>query len=69
MEDNNNVAAIAALAAATIAAGSYAATAYDGKYNEDPDTASITDEVVERLEKGEKVEVNCDRDGDCRIID
>lgn len=69
MEDNNTAAALAALAAATVATGAYVANAYDGKYNEDPHTASITDEVVERLGKGERAQVKCDKNGDCEITD
>lgn len=65
--ENRDKVIVAAVAAAYVATGAGIATAYNDKYNADPDTAAITDEVVERIEKGEKVEVTCHQDGDCEV--
>ena len=65
--ENKDKVIVAAVAAAYVATGAGIAAAYDDKYNVDPNTAAITDEVVERLGNGEKVEVTCNSDGDCEI--
>ena len=65
--ENRDKVIVAAVAAAYIATSAAVVGAYDDKYNVDPNTAAITDEVVERIEKGEKVEVTCNSDGDCEV--
>ena len=65
--ENRDKVIVAAVAAAYVATSAGVVAAYDGKYNADPDTAAITDKVVERIEKGEKVEVTCHQDGDCEV--
>lgn len=65
--ENRDKVIVAAVAAAYIATGAGVVAAYDDKYNVDPGTAAITDEVVERIENGEKVEVTCKSDGDCEV--
>ena len=65
--ENKDKVIVAAVAAAYVATGAGVVVAYNDKYNADPDTAAITDEVVERIENGEKVEVTCKSDGDCEV--
>ena len=65
--ENRDKVIVAAVAAAYVATGAGVVAAYDGKYSEDPNTAAITDEVVEKIGNGEKVEVTCHQDGDCEV--
>lgn len=65
MEEIEAKEVIAAAAAVSVAIGSYAA--YSSSSHEPADLNPITDEVVEKMERGEKVEVRCDRDGHCTI--